>query len=558
MSQRILLLVVTLLLGACDTPSPRSTSDEAPPQPRLPEVTEVLEQCAECHGPDGNRGAGGAPFIGGQRRDYLALAIRAYLNGLRHHPHMRQALLHLDRHTIDALAAHYASQPRVWKPKIEEETLSAEERRLRRQGRELARSCGACHGEHGISRRPEVPHLAGLDRDYMVRALRAYIGGDRHSALMEVYKAALDGDEIEALAAYFSALPRPAPSSGKSDLASARLAHRCHGCHGGDGAGGVPGIPHLAGQQAGYLAAALKAYREGIRRDPEMGRAVRHLSDRQIKKLARHFAGRDATPPPYGALQFGPRHDPLGDGRLIARACDGCHDPADDTTPNLQALPAAYIEQALAAYAGGQRDHGPMKRLTAHLNAFDREKVALHYASATPPRPPLKPRLPEADLVTLAEGCNACHGEGGNSHDEATPSLAAQNRGYLIDALRAYARGERNHERMAAIAAELDEEQIGRLARHYAGLPRRPREVRIPESGTAIAERCDRCHGAAAVRPDPTTPLLEGQSPAYLVRAIEAYKEGVREHSAMNAMSAPLTPLEIHAVARHYATLPPR
>ena len=69
----------------------------------------------------------------------------------------------------------------------------------------------------------------------------------------------------------------------------------CIGCH------GIPGyktafpevyhVPKIAGQQPGYIVAALKAYKSGERSHPSMRGIAASLSEDDMKQLADYYAG---------------------------------------------------------------------------------------------------------------------------------------------------------------------------------------------------------------------------------------------------------------------------
>jgi cytochrome c553 len=68
----------------------------------------------------------------------------------------------------------------------------------------------------------------------------------------------------------------------------------CAGCHGPNGAGIPAQYPRLAGQFSDYVAAQLKAFKEGARHnDPNgMMRAVAaRLTEQQIRAVAEYVAG---------------------------------------------------------------------------------------------------------------------------------------------------------------------------------------------------------------------------------------------------------------------------
>ena len=64
----------------------------------------------------------------------------------------------------------------------------------------------------------------------------------------------------------------------------------CTGCHGMNGKSTMPGNPNLAGQQEAYLVKAIKAYRDGQRKDPMMSSMAAGLSDGDIADLAAFYA----------------------------------------------------------------------------------------------------------------------------------------------------------------------------------------------------------------------------------------------------------------------------
>ena len=65
----------------------------------------------------------------------------------------------------------------------------------------------------------------------------------------------------------------------------------CAACHGPGGISAAPMYPNLKGQKEQYLEKALRAYRDGQRRDPTMSPMARPLSDRDIEDLAAYFSG---------------------------------------------------------------------------------------------------------------------------------------------------------------------------------------------------------------------------------------------------------------------------
>jgi cytochrome c553 len=85
-----------------------------------------------------------------------------------------------------------------------------------------------------------------------------------------------------------------APPAGDADRAKKFKIAMCIGCHGIDDYHTafpvVYHVPRIAGQNRGYIEAALKEYRSGERSHPSM-RAVAHtLSDQDIADLAAYYS----------------------------------------------------------------------------------------------------------------------------------------------------------------------------------------------------------------------------------------------------------------------------
>ena len=67
--------------------------------------------------------------------------------------------------------------------------------------------------------------------------------------------------------------------------------------------------------------------------------------------------------------------------------------------------------------------------------------------------------------------CAACHGENGIATAPGIPNLAAQNREYLVAALRQYRSGERTAQAMRAVSGSLADADIDALAAWYSAQP---------------------------------------------------------------------------------------
>ncbi|RTL43571.1 MAG: c-type cytochrome [Burkholderiales bacterium] len=158
-------------------------------------------------------------------------------------------------------------------------------------------ACVGCHAPTSGA----APRLAGLPADYLTKQLRDLRDGERpaNPALQAAH--GLDREAARQLARALAALPAPSwPASAsmvgqrlyeQGDLRRGRPA--CQVCH-GQASGSGPGLsaPPLQGQPVAYLAAQLRAWRDGTRRnsvDDLMTEAARGLSDSDIEALSRHL-----------------------------------------------------------------------------------------------------------------------------------------------------------------------------------------------------------------------------------------------------------------------------
>lgn len=73
------------------------------------------------------------------------------------------------------------------------------------------------------------------------------------------------------------------------------------------------------------------------------------------------------------------------------------------------------------------------------------------------------------DMVVL---CSGCHGEQGISLADEIPNLAGQKKPYLIKALKDYRATRRNNPTMNAMAGNLSDDDIEKLATYFSGLKR--------------------------------------------------------------------------------------
>jgi cytochrome c553 len=157
----------------------------------------------------------------------------------------------------------------------------------------------------------------------------------------------------------------------------------CAACHGADGNSATPGIPSIAGQPRLFLETQLVLFREEVRVSPQMQPAVAGLSDREIVRLAAHYA----------ALPARPTADAPGDSAQVERGmalaqklhCGSCHLPefrGREQIPRLAGQREDYLTESMLAYRDNRRTGGDTIMAAALYGLADADLRALaHYLS---------------------------------------------------------------------------------------------------------------------------------------------------------------------------------
>jgi cytochrome c553 len=166
---------------------------------------------------------------------------------------------------------------------------------LFRTGRKVAAVCANCHGEGGISSKPEVPNLAGQNTAYLLEQLRRFAEGRRRFEFMEGMIKAMNADEKVGMAMFYAAQPvptRPAADAALRTRGRTIFQQVCFRCHADDGHGNEK-FARIAGQPFVYLKATLKRYRSntGERIDPLMAANTKLLTDADIEAVVAFVAG---------------------------------------------------------------------------------------------------------------------------------------------------------------------------------------------------------------------------------------------------------------------------
>lgn len=259
-----------------------------------------------------------------------------------------------------------------------------------------------------------------------------------------------------------------------------------------------------------------------------------------------------------------PKADIAAGKAIAARDCVSCHrldgGNAAPAIPILAGQRERYLLAALEAYKAGTRIHAALKDLTGHMSAADLRNVAAYYASLPPVASTWSTQVqlisPYESGRKLAQACEKCHGEGGNSKTSGVPSLAGQQARYLILAVQEYLHAERQKSPMHAMLPRLERTELENVALYFAS--QTPVQGAEPPSGNPSAGQplsavCGGCHGPNGVSTDTATPSLASQDPVYLVQAIKAYRT-TRKRERMREYVVSLSDKEIENIAAFYAT----
>ena len=172
-----------------------------------------------------------------------------------------------------------------------------------------------------------------------------------------------------------------------------------------------------------------------------------------------------------------------------------------------------------------------------------------------------------ASVGVQLQTCVACHGADGNSVNPKWPSLAGQNKKYLLKQLTLFKNKTRSDPLMTPQAANLTEEQMKALASYFSMQKPTPREADadLVSLGQKIYRggilkkgipACSSCHGATGLgNPGAGFPRISFQHAEYVVKRLadyrankfNSYAHGIMMHQVVNN----LDDKEIEAVASY-------
>ena len=183
-------------------------------------------------------------------------------------------------------------------------------------------------------------------------------------------------------------------------------------------------------------------------------------------------------------------------------ACVSCHG-ADGmgmaAFPRLAGAGAGYLQEQLAAFAGGERVNATMAPIAKALSEADRANVAAYFASL-PVRQlhaPSATTHPDAAWLAMrgqwAQGvpaCAQCHGPDGHGVGNTFPPLAGLPAAYIVEQITAWQQGKRQAGPlglMQAVASKLRPAQTQAIADYYAAYSATPAAAPASAAAPAVA-----------------------------------------------------------------------
>jgi cytochrome c553 len=169
------------------------------------------------------------------------------------------------------------------------------------------------------------------------------------------------------------------------------IRRECSSCHGPRGISVSPTFPNLAGQQAPYLEAQLKAFRDRSRADPHAQAFMWGMAAQLTDETITHIANYLAAQPPAQGTRAEPAEIAAGkkiyEGGIPAKnvpPCQSCHgDKAQGNGPfpRLAGQHRGYLERQLEAFATNLRANPVMHENSKNLTALQISQVAAFLSS---------------------------------------------------------------------------------------------------------------------------------------------------------------------------------
>ncbi|WP_172960960.1 c-type cytochrome [Oceaniglobus roseus] len=408
--------------------------------------------------------------------------------------------------------------------------------------------CSKCHGGPGLgqnpialSMRPRPQHLAAVVDEFSDKELYWILQNGVRFSAMPSWPTTKNQDEIWSVVAFLRALPEMSAEE-YADLVGPK--------------GDAPQMPYGS-------PGALADMDVGVKAPP----------------LDEYLYAAPATEWPDIAMTGVP-----------VQRCAACHGTDGTGTitgghaPNLTVQSAAYMKDALHAYATGQRKSGIMQVVAAGLSDDQITQLADYYAGLPDkPTPPATPasaeqiaRGQEIAMAGIPESavapCFTCHEtpqtEGATL---AVPHIAGQSAPFLRKQLVAF-RGEGRGKSIAYNpmhheANYLSDEDIISLAAYFSaleptgsvGMPNALPEADLANGKALVSKVCSECHEATGVGvASGEYPNLTLQTKEYINQQLHSFWTKQRDSSKMFQTTSRMSLDDMRDVAEYFGQIPPQ
>jgi len=152
-----------------------------------------------------------------------------------------------------------------------------------RSAEALSAPCNGCHGSDGISEGDAIPSIAGMNAEYMTKAMVQFKEGRRSATIMNRIAKGYKDYELRKIARYFSSKKWGSVPSTQQEtrVARGRQLHEqhCAECHEDSGQYQDKDVPRIAGQRNHYLQTQLLLYYEGKETLPQPSEMADKLAE---------------------------------------------------------------------------------------------------------------------------------------------------------------------------------------------------------------------------------------------------------------------------------------
>lgn len=141
--------------------------------------------------------------------------------------------------------------------------------------------------------------------------------------------------------------------------------------------------------------------------------------------------------------------------------------------------------------------------------------------------------LPTAEALSYT--CAGCHGTNGASVGSAIPSLAGLSKDYLVEAMQAYKKDERNPTIMNRIAKGYSDKEFELMGDFFSNQPVHQNNHQKYDSAKAKQGKklhkkyCASCHSEGGTVTDDETGLLAGNSALFMQYSLIDFHDGSRD-----------------------------